>query len=190
MVTLAFWDDLAIMASEHVKQGDRIFVSGRLVSDTVDEGPEKRQVYYKVVVQQFNFIESFQPVRLYSESSQDGGKHGEYVGNDSTSGSTENKKGDYMSSSSRSTEALWQAFFANPLEWWDNRKDKQKNPRYPDFKHKSTGEALWVEGRNNPNWVVSQLAILDSRMGSLQDKQRKPVSYMYADDFMTSDNSD
>uniref|UniRef100_A0A8R7UJ27 Protein OSB2, chloroplastic n=1 Tax=Triticum urartu TaxID=4572 RepID=A0A8R7UJ27_TRIUA len=189
-VTLAFWDDLAVMASEHVKQGDRIFVSGRLVSDTVEEGPEKRQVYYKVVVQQFNFIESFQPVRLYSESSQDGGKHGDYVGNDSTSGSTENKKGDYMSSSSRSTEALWQAFFANPLDWWDNRKDKQKNPRYPDFKHKSTGEALWVEGRNNPNWVVSQLAILDSRMGSLQDKQRKPVSYMYADDFMTSDASD
>ncbi|KAM3277926.1 hypothetical protein ACQJBY_045667 [Aegilops geniculata] len=47
-VTLAFWDDLAIVASEHVKQGDRIFVSGRLVSDTVDEGPEKRHVYYKV----------------------------------------------------------------------------------------------------------------------------------------------
>jgi hypothetical protein len=48
-VTLAFWDDLAIVASEHVKKGDRIFVSGRLVSDTVDQGPEKRQVYYKVL---------------------------------------------------------------------------------------------------------------------------------------------
>jgi hypothetical protein len=47
-VTLQFWDDLAIVASEHVKKGDRIFVSGRLVSDTVDEGPEKRHVYYKV----------------------------------------------------------------------------------------------------------------------------------------------
>ncbi|KAF0922246.1 hypothetical protein E2562_029134 [Oryza meyeriana var. granulata] len=71
-VTLAFWDDLAIVASEHVKKGDRIFVSGRLVSDTVDEGPEKRQVYYKVVVQQFNFIESFQPVQLYEpEAGQD-----------------------------------------------------------------------------------------------------------------------
>ncbi|KQK14078.1 protein OSB1, mitochondrial isoform X1 [Brachypodium distachyon] len=188
-VTLAFWDDLAVMASEHVKQGDRIFVSGRLVSDTVDEGPEKRQVYYKVVVQQLNFIESFQPVRLYeSESNQNtqGGKHGYYVDNDSTSGSTENKNGDFLSSSSRSTEALWQAFFANPLDWWDNRQNK-KNPRYPDFKHKSTGEALWVDGRNNPNWVISQLAVLDSRMGSLQDRERKPVSFMYADDFMTSD---
>lgn len=33
-----------------------------------------------------------------------------------------------MSSSSRSTEALWQAFFANPLDWWDNRKDKVTSP--------------------------------------------------------------
>jgi single-stranded DNA-binding protein len=48
-VTLQFWDDLALVASEHVKKGDRIFVSGRLVSDTVDEGPEKRHVYYKVL---------------------------------------------------------------------------------------------------------------------------------------------
>jgi hypothetical protein len=98
-VTLQFWDDLAIVASEHVKKGDRIFVAGRLVSDTVDEGPEKRHVYYKVsslldmlifiiplfcdyngingytlsqlAVQQLNFIES-QPVRLYeSDPSQD-----------------------------------------------------------------------------------------------------------------------
>jgi hypothetical protein len=56
-----------------------------------------------------------------------GGKHGNYVDNDS-SGSTENRKGDYMSSSSRSTEALWQAFFANPVDWWDNRKDKVTCP--------------------------------------------------------------
>jgi len=27
-------------------------------------------------------------------------------------------------SSSRSTEELWQAFFANPLDWWDNRTNK------------------------------------------------------------------
>ncbi|GJN24004.1 hypothetical protein PR202_gb11708 [Eleusine coracana subsp. coracana] len=169
-VTLAFWDDLAIVASEHVKKGDRIYVSGRLVSDTVDEGPEKRQVYYKL-----NFIESIQPVRLYEpESRQDAP---DYF--DSTSGSAEDKN-----RVSRSSEELWQAFFANPLDWWDNRVNK-KSPRHPDFKHKSTGEALWVDGRNNPNWVVSQLAVLDSRMGSLQDNERKPVSYMYADEFMT-----
>ncbi|PWZ22207.1 Protein OSB1, mitochondrial [Zea mays] len=186
-VTLQFWDDLAIVASEHVKKGDRIFVSGRLVSDTVDEGPEKRHVYYKLAVQQLNFIES-QPVRLYEpEASQDalGGRRADYF--NSISNSTEDKNRDNMSSS-RSTEELWQVFFANPLDWWDNRTNK-KNPRYPDFKHKQTGEALWVDGRNNPNWVISQLAVLDSRMSSLQDNERKPVSYMYADEFMTLDGN-
>ncbi|NP_001150313.2 single-strand binding protein [Zea mays] len=182
-VTLQFWDDMAIVSSEHVKKGDRIFVAGRLVSDTVDEGPEKRHVYYKLAVQQLNFIES-QPVRLYeSDASQDapGGRRADYF--NFTSNSTDEKNRDNMSSS-RSTEELWQAFFANPLDWWDNRTNK-KNPRYPDFKHKHTGEALWVDGRNNPNWVTSQLAVLDSRMSSLQDNERKPVSYMYADEFMT-----
>lgn len=48
--------------------------------------------------------------------------------------------------------------------------DLQKSPNYPDFKHKDTGEALWVEGRYNPNWVKSQLAILDSRMESFHDQ--------------------
>lgn len=42
---------------------------------------------------------------------------------------------------------------------------RQRSPKYPDFKHKDTGEALWIEGRYNPPWVKSQLAILDSRMG-------------------------
>ncbi|KAL5210468.1 hypothetical protein ABZP36_006091 [Zizania latifolia] len=70
-VSLAFWDDLATVTPEHVKKGDRIFVSGCLVSDTVDEGPNRWQVYYKVVVQQLNFIESFQPVQLYKPETRD-----------------------------------------------------------------------------------------------------------------------
>ena len=72
---------------------------------------------------------------------------------------------------------------------YDLNSYQQKNPRYPDFKHKHTGEALWIDGRNNPNWVVSQLAVLDSRMGSLQDIERKPVPYMYADEFMALDGN-
>ncbi|CAN1194254.1 Protein OSB1, mitochondrial [Linum perenne] len=54
---------------------------------------------------------------------------------------------------------LWQVFFHNPDEWWDNRRDK-KNPRSPDFKHKDTGEALWL-GRDDPPWIRKQLQRLD-----------------------------
>ncbi|KAL0886720.1 hypothetical protein Bca101_010703 [Brassica carinata] len=54
---------------------------------------------------------------------------------------------------------LWQVFFANPHEWWDKRKSKT-NPRQPDFKHKDTGEALWLDS-DVPVWVTRQLELYD-----------------------------
>ncbi|KAJ7561645.1 hypothetical protein O6H91_03G036200 [Diphasiastrum complanatum] len=66
------------------------------------------------------------------------------------------------------TEQLWQDFFSNPSQWWDNRFIK-KSPKYPDFKHKSTHEGLWIEGWLNPNWVkakVSTMALGQSQSGT------------------------
>ncbi|KAL8137292.1 hypothetical protein V2J09_003293 [Rumex salicifolius] len=146
-INLTFWDELAHTAYQHVQKGEQIYVSGRLISDTVTSNDGKQQTYYK----KLNFVErNFSPpVTLYDDSSSSkaasGGKF---------NSSTENKL---------PAEALWQAFFVNPTDWWDNRKNK-KNPKYPDFKHKDTGEALWIESRYNPPWVKSQLEILDSRM--------------------------
>ncbi|KAJ8541062.1 hypothetical protein K7X08_001878 [Anisodus acutangulus] len=57
---------------------------------------------------------------------------------------------------------LWQIFFASPYEWMDFRKGKV-NPKYPDFKHKDTGEALWIR-TDDPPWIKRQLDILDSRL--------------------------
>lgn len=150
-----------------------MFVSGRLVSDTVEgEEVDKPRVYYKVVVQELNFIErNMPPVPLYEPEANhrtSGAKFGDFAGNRGSGGSA---------------EELWQAFFANPVDWWDNRMNK-RNPKAPDFKHKDTGEALWVEGKYNPPWVKSQLAILDSRMASLQPNgTRLSTSLMYGDDF-------
>ncbi|XP_010936149.2 protein OSB1, mitochondrial [Elaeis guineensis] len=168
-INLTFWDELAHVAFQHVEKGHQVYVSGRLVSDVVERDDENQQVYYKVVVQQLNFIErSFPPVLLY-----------EPVANSGVSGA---KLGNYVSNSSASIEELWQAFFANPIDWWDNRKNK-KSPKYPDFKHKDTGEALWIEAKYNPPWVKSQLAILDSRKDSLQaDGTSSTISVMYDDD--------
>lgn len=56
---------------------------------------------------------------------------------------------------------LWQVFFSNPSEWWDRRKHKT-NPNQPDFKHKDTGEALWLSP-NDPPWIAKQLELMDSR---------------------------
>ncbi|KAJ6337017.1 hypothetical protein OIU76_006810 [Salix suchowensis] len=170
-INLTFWDELAHVASQHVEKGQQIYVSGRLISDSVENDDGKLQTYYKVVVQQLNFIERSSPTGLYDRGSNNV-EAGRKLGNNSA-----NDMG--------STEERWQAFFANPMEWWDNRKDK-RNPKYPDFKHKDTGEALWVEGRYNPSWVKSQLAILDERMGSLRDQDsRMRLSSMSGDDFMS-----
>ncbi|KAJ7523169.1 hypothetical protein O6H91_18G040000 [Diphasiastrum complanatum] len=56
-------------------------------------------------------------------------------------------------------------FFADPSQWWDHRFDKN-NPRYPDFKHKETQEALWIDGRSTPPWVNKVLSAM--RPGTIQ----------------------
>ncbi|KAG8370751.1 hypothetical protein BUALT_Bualt13G0016100 [Buddleja alternifolia] len=168
LINLTFWDELANVAFQHVEKGHQIFVSGRLVSDTVENDDGKQQTYYKVVVQQLNFIErGLSSVPLYN--------------GDSNSMTPGRKQNNYPANSTGSTEELWQAFFANPTEWWDNRKNK-RSPNYPDFKHKDTGEALWVEGRYTPTWVKSQLSILDSRMESYHEQNSNMrVNFMSTD---------
>ena len=37
-------------------------------------------------------------------------------------------------------DAAWEAYFANPGGYWDNRA-KKLNPKAPDFKNKTTNEA-------------------------------------------------
>lgn len=57
-------------------------------------------------------------------------------------------------------DRLWQDLFVNPSDWWDQR-TKKKNPRAPDFKHKTTRESLWISSWETPPWVMPQLAALD-----------------------------
>ncbi|KAJ7533582.1 hypothetical protein O6H91_13G056000 [Diphasiastrum complanatum] len=62
-------------------------------------------------------------------------------------------------------EQLWQDFFSDPSQWWDNRLVK-KSSKYPDFKHKSTHEGLWIEGRLNPFWVKAKMGTI--ALGQIQ----------------------
>jgi hypothetical protein len=38
---------------------------------------------------------------------------------------------------------VWQNFFSNPTQWWNNRFDK-RYPRAPNFCHKVTHKGLWI----------------------------------------------
>jgi hypothetical protein len=58
-------------------------------------------------------------------------------------------------------EKAWNEYFSDPTQWWDNRGKKQ-NPRYPDFKHKTTNEALWIDSYKTPKWVPGQLEKLEA----------------------------
>ncbi|KAK6940744.1 Primosome PriB/single-strand DNA-binding [Dillenia turbinata] len=148
-ISLTFWDDLAHVAFQHVEKGQQIYVSGRLISDTVESEDGRQQTYYKVVVQQLNFV-----ARSFTSEVPNGF--------DSSSMLAGRKAGNYAANNTAS-----------------------KNPKYPDFKHKDTGESLWVEGRNNPPWVKAQLAILDSRMESLCDQDTNMhVNFMSGDGFV------
>ncbi|KAF5193359.1 Osb3 protein [Thalictrum thalictroides] len=48
----------------------------------------------------------------------------------------------------------WKSLVEKPDKWWDNR-SKKMNPKSPDFKHKETGEALWLN--KSPAWVSDKL---------------------------------
>ncbi|XP_073044407.1 protein OSB2, chloroplastic-like [Primulina eburnea] len=51
-------------------------------------------------------------------------------------------------------DSSWKNLVENPNKWWDNRANK-RNPKGPDFKHKETGEALWLS--SSPAWVLPGL---------------------------------
>lgn len=73
---------------------------------------------------------------------------------------------------------LWQVFFSNPNEWWDQRKSK-RNPKQPDFKHKDTGEALWLS-EYDPPWVKRQLQLFDSKIaGGSAGRRSRVTNWVY-----------
>ncbi|GAV83843.1 hypothetical protein CFOL_v3_27288 [Cephalotus follicularis] len=51
-------------------------------------------------------------------------------------------------------DETWKDLVENPNKWWDNRLGK-KNGKAPDFKHKETGEGLWLS--NAPPWALPKL---------------------------------
>lgn len=72
---------------------------------------------------------------------------------------------------------LWQLFFANPFEWWDQRATKGFSNR-PDFRHKSTGEALWIKS-DDPPWVKMQLNLYDSKVSEINLFRKKDDHDLY-----------
>lgn len=67
-------------------------------------------------------------------------------------------------------QELWRRFLADPAQWWDNRFNK-RNPKLPDFVHRETKEALWIDSWLDPPWVEEELSAFDQ---SHKDGIRRP----------------
>ena len=52
-------------------------------------------------------------------------------------------------------EACWRQLVENLEEWWDNRVTRS-NPRAPDFKHKRTRRALWIDNWQTREWAQAR----------------------------------
>jgi len=101
------------------------------------------------------------------------------------------------------SEELWRDLLDNPENWWDNRTDKvclkgrkhisilffmvrsvqnievscsdmQPTPKYPDFKHKDSGKALWI-GTRSPQWAVDALPHLKFNGGSKGARKKETL---------------
>ncbi|XP_057531907.1 protein OSB1, mitochondrial-like [Amaranthus tricolor] len=140
-ILFEMWGELAERVFPHLKPDDFIYISGELGSYTKDiEGVQK--LMYKVTARELNYVKLDEP--------------GEYVVN-----SGKNTGGHFDKSHPQSYKNrlhLWQLLFASPDEWHDQRRSKT-NPKQPDFKHKSTGEALWLSA-SDPPWVKKQVELL------------------------------
>ncbi|XP_052148662.1 protein OSB1, mitochondrial-like isoform X1 [Oryza glaberrima] len=149
-VTLNLQGELAHVSLKHLKQNDLVYVSGLLNSyHKVDPSGEKH-TFYKIHVTDLNYVLDQNQRPQNDENSSD--KSSMLSTTDEIL--TEKKYIDRL--------RLWQVFFASPYEWWDNRQSKPYS-YYPDFKHKDTGEKLWLRA-DDPPWVRRQLELQDQQL--------------------------
>lgn len=161
-IFLAMRNHLAEVSSKYLKPNDYIYVKGMLSSYTKADDSGKSEVLYKVLVSELNYVGNLDTTKFNQKS--------ESATANSTA-TTSRKIDDEKAFSSNESECdarkrdrllLWQVFFANPSEWWDNRHNK-RHPKSPDFRHKDTKECLWIEA-DDPPWIKKQLLHYDSNV--------------------------
>ncbi|KAI3925409.1 hypothetical protein MKW98_015757 [Papaver atlanticum] len=148
-IPIIFKGFLADIAAEHLKEKDVIHVAGHLSGDSLPPKLVKEYGHFgiQVMAHSISFIkEPFQGNQTYTT----------YTQGEQTSGQPVNTLKD----------TLWRDLFDNPSQWADYRKDKLNRlvkPKHPDFKHKDSGQPLWINSA--PNWAISELQITSGKEG-------------------------
>ncbi|KAJ8504937.1 hypothetical protein OPV22_005823 [Ensete ventricosum] len=132
-IPVIFQGDLAQVAGSHLKENDVIYVTGQLSGDAPPHEIEDSRINIQVLAHSLNFVQS-----KYSDKADDNINE-----KDEPSLDLESVKKMEMS-----TENPWDDLVLNPHNWLDNRMAKLKgslHPNFPDFKHKETLKALWLD---------------------------------------------
>ncbi|KAG0562412.1 hypothetical protein KC19_9G143900 [Ceratodon purpureus] len=154
---MEFWDSLAEIAGYHLKKGDQVYVTGRLMVDSFMKG-DVNQRTARVVVNNVHFVEGN---RNTTSSAQSGrSTSSPWTQSRPTQSQSRPAGASLYAAANAETEKLWNAYFSDPDHWWDNRA-KKPSPKSPDFKHKTTNEALWIVSKRTPSWVPLQLEKLE-----------------------------
>ncbi|XP_061960961.1 protein OSB1, mitochondrial-like [Populus nigra] len=168
------WCEMAKMCIQHVKPNDIIYVSGHLESYLSFDRTGNPSSSYKIIANELCYIaqhnqrsdcqsleepESETCLKFKEPESSACQKYTEPYSGAGTG--MENNKNHLC---------LWKAFFSSPHEWWDNRKFK-KNSKLPDFKHKISGDALWLRP-DDPLWIKTKLQLLDWKAGEHCEEER------------------
>ncbi|KAL3628546.1 hypothetical protein CASFOL_027592 [Castilleja foliolosa] len=174
-VPVVFEGDLAHIVSCHVKENDCVFVSGQLSVDPTRLVPSESLGKFHVVAENINFVEGLKKVRvqLFDEIPErvvDGDNDGKAPvinGNAESAPFTnvgKKKNPDQITD-------LWRDLVKSPLQWWDYRNHKANGlvkEKYPDFKQKVTGEALWISSA--PKWILPGIGKLEFDVMDMKPK--------------------
>ncbi|XP_073142638.1 protein OSB2, chloroplastic-like [Henckelia pumila] len=104
-----------------------------------------------------------------------GGNKAEMVFNDNSKLEKEKEMSGGTTSKHKDGDS-WRDLVINPLQWWDYREHKSNGlvkEKFPDFKHKATGESLWINGA--PEWVLAGLGKLEFDVKPIYAKKQQPA---------------
>uniref|UniRef100_A0A6U0BCG6 Single-stranded DNA-binding protein n=1 Tax=Pycnococcus provasolii TaxID=41880 RepID=A0A6U0BCG6_9CHLO len=128
-IEIEAWEELALDVCARVSKGTEVSMQGVLRIDKWEDA-RTGAMRSKPKVR----LKSFQLVRPFGAAGEGAGA-GEARNNASSSSSPARL---------RSPGEKYEHLIAHFDEYWDNRLTK-RNPRAPDFKHKSTGTGIWVD---------------------------------------------
>ncbi|KAH6762381.1 hypothetical protein C2S52_019814 [Perilla frutescens var. hirtella] len=187
-IPVVFEGELAHVVACHVKENDRVFVSGQL-----SESAGK----FHVVAENINFVLDKKKTRktklagveleLECDSDSDSSAKGKSSASSLTiesnaavplyeaqSVAVESGNSNTVSSNQVLWD-LWMNLVKNPVKWWDYRGHKSNGlvkEKFPDFKHKGSGEPLWITSA--PKWILPALGKLEFDVKEMKlDKERK-----------------